>query len=159
MDNKLMLIVSGVLCVCLIAFGVIIFMMWTKISTLSSQTIDAETLTAEEAEAEEADVEEKLGPIYSLDSFIVNLNNPAYRKYLRVTMDLEVGEEEDLDKIIERLPQIRDRVLTILPNKQFEDIISAEGKTVLREEILTALNSFFNTEVVSNVYFTEFVIQ
>jgi flagellar FliL protein len=47
----------------------------------------------------------------------------------------------------------------ILPSKQFEEIASMEGKMALRDEIIARLNSLFSKKVVTNIFFTEFVVQ
>jgi flagellar protein FliL len=154
MNNKIMIILGGVICLLLVAFGVLFFMMWTKISALD----DKASISAEASMVEGEGVK-KLGPIFSLESFIVNLDDPKFRKYLRVTMDIELVEEQNKQEIEERLPQIRDSILTILPSKHYEEVISIDGKNQLRTEMLTTLNSFFNREIITNIYFTEFVIQ
>ena len=99
MNNKLVIITGGVACVLLIAFGTLFFMMWNKISAL-----DARANASVSEESAEEDSDKQMGPIYSLDSFIVNLDDPKYRKYLRVTMDLELVTEENSKEVEERLP-------------------------------------------------------
>jgi flagellar basal body-associated protein FliL len=47
----------------------------------------------------------------------------------------------------------------ILPSKRFEEIASMEGKTALRDEIINKLNSLFPRTVITNIFFTEFVVQ
>ena len=47
----------------------------------------------------------------------------------------------------------------ILPSKRFEDIASMEGKTALRDEIIEKLNSLFPKAVITDIFFTEFVVQ
>jgi len=154
MNNKIMMILSVTICACLISFGVLFYMMWTKISALEVKTTsETEQTTGETGEAR------KIGPILSLESFIVNLNNPKYKKYLRVTMDLEIDCEESAKIIEERLPQLRDSILSILPTKQFEEVITIDGKNALRADILNTLNSFFDKEIITNIYFSEFIIQ
>ncbi len=54
---------------------------------------------------------------------------------------------------------MRDGVLTILSSKNYKDIITAEGKSALREEIKARLNQQVTTFKVQNVYFSEFVVQ
>ena len=154
MNNKLIIILGGIVCVLLIAFGALFFMMWTKISALDSMANTNVSETSVEGETAK-----QMGPIFSLDTFIVNLDNPKYRKYLRVTMDLELKEEENNKHIEERLPQIRDCILTILPGKQYDQVITVDGKNQLRSELLGALNGFFSKEIITTIYFTEFVIQ
>jgi flagellar FliL protein len=94
-----------------------------------------------------------------LETFIVNLADEERSRYLRITMDLELVEATDSEKLNQRLPQIRDRILMILPSKRFEEIASMEGKTALRDEIINKLNSLFPRAVVTNIFFTEFVVQ
>ncbi len=74
-------------------------------------------------------------------------------------MDLELAESTDAGKLNHRLSQVSDSILMILPTKQLEDIASMEGKMALRDEIMAKLNSLFAKNVVSNIFFTEFVVQ
>jgi flagellar FliL protein len=74
-------------------------------------------------------------------------------------MDLELATATDAAKITKKLPQVRDSILMILPSKQFDDIASMEGKIALRDEIIAKLNSLFVRSVVTNIFFTEFVVQ
>ena len=129
------------------------FMMWNKLSEINTAK-NAESNT--EVEQNQA---AQLGPLFSLDTFIVNLADEERNRYLRITMDLELRAPDNTDMLNERLPQIRDRILMILPTKRFEDIASVEGKIALRDEIIGKLNSLFPAEVVSNIFFTEFVVQ
>lgn len=153
MSNKFMFLVVAVLLVLTIGLAAGFFMMWNKLSALSTQANMA--VTSQNGKAQAA----ALGPLYSLDTFIVNLADAGRSRYLRVTMDLELANSSDAGKLTERLPQIRDSILMILPAKQFDDIASMEGKMALRDEILAKLNSLFGNNVVTNIFFTEFVVQ
>ena len=153
MSNKLIFLVVAVLLVLTIGLAAGFFMMWNKLSALSTQANMA--VTSENGKAQAA----ALGPLYSLDTFIVNLADAGRSRYLRVTMDLELAESADAAKLTERLPQVRDSILMILPSKQFDDIAGMEGKIALRDEILAKLNSLFGNDVVTNIFFTEFVVQ
>jgi flagellar FliL protein len=129
------------------------FMMWSKLSALD--TVGNTAVAAQNGQAQSA----SLGPLFSLDTFIVNLADATRSRYLRVTMDLELTTAADAAKITKKLPQIRDSILMILPGKQFDDIASMEGKIALRDEIIAKLNSLFARTVVTNIFFTEFVVQ
>ena len=153
MSNKLMFIVIAAMLVITIGLAGGFFMMWNKLSEINTAA-NAEANT----EAEQSQTAQ-LGPLFSLDTFIVNLADEERNRYLRITMDLELAAPTDTDKLNERLPQVRDRILMILPTKRFEDIASAQGKIALRDEIIGKLNSLYPTEVVSNIFFTEFVVQ
>ena len=95
--------------------------------------------------------------IHKMDPFLVNLADPGQLRYLKVTLHVETplaGEEYE-----KRLPQLRDSVLSILSSKYFKDILTSEGKNVLREEIKEKMNQLLVETKVRNIYFTEFVIQ
>jgi flagellar FliL protein len=100
-----------------------------------------------------------IGPIYSLDTFIVNLVDPRGKRYLKVKLDLELDNDELQDEIDKRLPQFKDTVLTLLSSKTYEDINTLEGKLQLRAEIISMLNQFLKSGTITNLYFIEFIVQ
>ena len=153
MSNKLIFLLVSVLLIVTIGLAAGFFMMWSKLSSLNTQANVSAGPNAGQIQAA------TLGPLFPLDTFIVNLADQARNRYLRVTMDLELIEASDADKLNERLPQVRDSILMILPSKRFDDISSSEGKAALRDEIIAKLNSFYTKDVVSNIFFTEFVVQ
>jgi flagellar FliL protein len=153
MSNKLIFLVVAVLMVLTIGLTAGFFMMWNKLSDLNVQANMAATSADGKVQAA------ALGPLYSLDTFIVNLADAGRSRYLRVTMDLELAESTAAGELAERLPQVRDSILMILPSKQFEDVASMEGKMALRDEIMAKLNTLFAKNVVTNIFFTEFVVQ
>lgn len=153
MSNKFIYLLVTVLLVLTIGLAAGFFMMWNKLSALNTQ--GNSTYATQGGQAQAA----KLGPLFSLDTFIVNLADAGRSRYLRVTMDLELVESSDASKLNQRLSQVRDSILMILPTKQFEDIASMEGKIALRDELMAKLNSLFSRNVVTNIFFTEFVVQ
>ena len=153
MNKKVVIIIASVAFVFLAIMGGGFYVMWTKIVSL----IPPEEI-AEEALEEENEMA-VIGVMFPLDTFVVNLADGNGKRYLRATMQLELSPEQVVATLEQRLPQIRDVVLTILPTKQFEEIRTVEGKATLRTEILDKLNELFNSESVANIYFTEFVIQ
>ncbi len=131
------------------------YMMWNKLADLDA------LVRPPEEEAEEEDDEGLLatGAMFPLDTFIVNLADEKAKRYLRVTMQIELKEGEPVDILDQRLVQVRDIILMILPTKRFREIRTVDGKTLLREEIMTRLNALLKKEVINNIYFTEFVVQ
>lgn len=114
----------------------------------------------EEGEKEEPKKPEiTSGPMYPLDSFIINLKDAEGRRFLKLTMELELSEENLNAEITAILPKIKDTILTLLSDKTFKDIYTVEGKFKLRDEITARINRFLATGHIRNIYFTEFVIQ
>lgn len=58
-------------------------------------------------------------------------------------------------------PQIRDAVIRVLSSKKSEEVLTPEGKEALKEELVEALNEAvgFDEPPITNVYFTEFIVQ
>ena len=105
------------------------------------------------------DAKPDIGPIYPLDTFIVNLVGNQGKSYLKAKIELELNDEKLKKEIDKRLPQFRDSILTLLSSKSNDQIKSLEGKYQLREEIVSMLNQFLVTGKVVNIYFTDFIIQ
>jgi flagellar FliL protein len=149
----------GVVMVLMLGLGGGLFMMWNKLSAMETRSQS----TAEDAEQGDQDssvpIEKLLGPIFSLDTFIVNLADEGGKRYLRMTIDLELDSEELESEVNKRLPQVRDSILTILPTKRFDDISSTKGKTELRDQMLERINGLLARGRVTNIYFKEFVVQ
>ncbi len=99
------------------------------------------------------------GPMRPMDSFIVNLTDAQGTRYLKVTMQLEMSHEMLAAEIDQRLPQIRDEVITLLSSKSFDDVSTIAGKRALKRGILNSMNKYLTTGKVLNVYFSEFVVQ
>ena len=99
--------------------------------------------------------------ICPLDSFIVNLMDKAGmgKRYLKVTMKLEVGSKNDQDLLDEHTPQIRDTVLLLLSSLTFKEINSMEGKLDLKQSLISRINQVLGEDRVKKIYFSEFVVQ
>lgn len=143
----------AVLLVLTVGLGAGLLMMWNKLSDLNTQNNLVVNPGTQQAQAAAP------GPLFSLETFIVNLADQERSRYLRVTMDLELAKSTDAAAINDRLSQVRDSILMILPSRQFGEIASMEGKIALRDEIIARLNSLLNKKVVTNIFFTEFVVQ
>lgn len=150
--NIIILIIAGFLV--FIVMGAAFFILWNKVSSIGVQ---AEEDKIEET-AEEVEVD-KLGALLHLDTFIVNLADQDGKRFLRITLELELSGDKSVEEVEKWLSKIRDTILTILPNRKFEDIKSVEGKKVLRDEIIAKLNNFLGEGTIVNIYYTEFIVQ
>lgn len=128
------------------------FILWSKISHMPQNPAAVEEIPVEEEE-------NVIGPLYTLDTMIVNLADNGGKRYLRVTMALELSDPEAVTTIESRLPQIRDAVLMILPTKNYDNVSTTNGKIALRTEVMEKINSLITKGRVNNIYFTEFVVQ
>jgi flagellar FliL protein len=102
----------------------------------------------------------KAAPAQSLvtvPTFVVNLADPSGRRYLKLSMDLEVkGGPEAVQG---SMSKIRDALLMLLSSKSVEELAGVEGKITLRKDVADRINQVLGKPVVLRVYFTDFVIQ
>ncbi len=101
----------------------------------------------------------EVGILYPLDTFTVNLKSDSGRRYLKVTISLELSGEELSTELDAKTAVLRDRIIRILSSKTLEEISSRKGKKKLSEQIMNALNAMITDGKIQGIYFTEFVIQ
>ena len=167
MSKKLLIIIIAAFVLMMGMMGGGFFLMWKQMSATVAQVQQSGNQGGQQAEEEAAPEKEEvtIGPLYKMDTMIVNLADHGGKRYLRVTMEMELKVEEGVDpldlkeEIDNRLPQLRDTILMILPSKQYADISSTAGKIALRDEIIAKLNSYLKKGQIATIYFTEFVVQ
>ncbi len=95
---------------------------------------------------------------YSLNPFNANLFGSP-RSFVRMSLKLEMLDQNSFQEISDLGAETRDTVLKILNEKQSAQLRSVRGKLLLKQEIITAVNSFLEKGIVKNAYFTEFALQ
>ncbi len=135
------------------------FFGWTLFSSRQHEAPKVEASVPPVQKGKIETVQANTGFIYALDPFIVNLSDAPEIRYLKITIKLDL-ENEDLSKELEdHIAQIRDAILILLSSKDYEGIRSTEGKFRLREEIVERSNIIIKKGKVKTAYFTEFVVQ
>ncbi len=116
------------------------------------------------------------GVMVDMSTKIINLADPAGRKYVRTTIVLEfypsnfeyftMEHEAQLEYLAEfqaeveaRMPLMDDIVISLLSTKTYDQLYTADGKELLRTEIMNKINEQLPEFYVMSVYFTEFVVQ
>ena len=151
MSKTVLIIIIVVIVLLMGMFGAGFFILWSKISQIPPPSASGELAVEEE--------QNTMGPLYDMSTMIVNLADKGGKRYLRVTMALELSDVEVQASIETKLPLIRDAILMILPTKKYDDINTTEGKIGLRNELIEKINEFMGEGKVKNIYFTEFVVQ
>ncbi len=148
--KKLILIIAIVLVV-LIGGGVAAFLLLGG----NDEEAKKERVAQEAAALESPDI----GPMVNIESFIVNILDDSGTRYLKAAMTLELTNDEVVDEVNQRMPQIRDAVIMLIGNKSFSELQDLQGKMQLRAELTAKLNSFLKTGKIKRIYFTDFVVQ
>ena len=111
---------------------------------------------APEAKKEDEKKEMK-SALIALDSFVLNLAEQG--RFLKVTMQFELADAASQPLVTDKMPQMRDAIITLMGSKSVESFSSAEGKLQLKDELILRANQAVGKEVFKNLYFTEFVMQ
>jgi flagellar protein FliL len=145
------IVIIAILAVCLTGGGLYVW----KSGLLSKASGKKEAVAEKQKESEKNEI----GEIYELETFIVNLSGGSGNNYLKVKINLELNNVELKTELEKRLPQFRDAVLSLLSSKTIAEVKTIEGKSQIRAEILTTLNQYLKTGKITNVYFSDFIVQ
>jgi flagellar FliL protein len=110
----------------------------------------------------------RVAAVLSLESFTVNLADPEEGRFLRATLSLGVegqlpaagkGESRNAEPRGVSMATIRDSILSVLTTCKSNDLLTPEGKTKLKADLISALARDVPALQAREVYFTEFLVQ
>ncbi|GAG32653.1 unnamed protein product, partial [marine sediment metagenome] len=78
---------------------------------------------------------------------------------LKITLALEVCDEEEKRMVTRYTAELRDTILLLLSSQSFSEISTMEGKLELKQALLSRINHALGGRIVQRLYFTEFVVQ
>ncbi|KYH35610.1 flagellar basal body-associated protein FliL [Clostridium tepidiprofundi DSM 19306] len=97
--------------------------------------------------------------MFTLDDFLVNLADKSGRRYLKAKIYLGYGEDKKLSaELEEKKLKIRDAIINVLRTKKTEDL-NEDGTERLKIEIKDTVNMLLNEGKITNVYFSDILIQ
>ena len=105
--------------------------------------------------------DEDVKRVVELPPFIVNLADTEQARYLRMSVSLGVGGEEEKSEKPDQLfmTRVRNAMLAVLSDKNSDEILSVEGKAKLRKELLEAAQAASDEPEVHAIYITDFIVQ
>jgi len=113
--------------------------------------------------AKEEPIEVKLPtlarPTVPLKEFVINLADVDQSRYLKAVVELEVANEEVAQACEANRAAIRNSLVELLSSKAFAQIRDVKGKVRLRQDIIVRLNEILGTNWITQVYFTDFIVQ
>jgi flagellar FliL protein len=99
----------------------------------------------------------------ALEPMTVNLQPNGRSRFLHAAVTLKVPDAQTQALVIEYLPEVRSRLLTVLSNRASDALIVPEEKTKLAADIMVALNQPLVANLpplkISSVMFTTFMLQ
>lgn len=117
----------------------------------------AKTPPPEEDPVKEQVKKEEVPVLFPMEPFVVNLADKG--RYLKLNLQLELVDKQFEELAQQKVPPIRDAIITLISSKSAKSISTPEGKFQLKDEILMRVNAAVGQDIFKNVYFTEFVMQ
>lgn len=96
------------------------------------------------------------------EEFLVNLksNDGSLNDFLKIEMSVETTDEENGAILTEKAAIVRDAIISVLRNKSTTNIFDeSEGVLVIKQEIILKINQSLGSEVASDLYITNIVMQ
>lgn len=95
---------------------------------------------------------------FPLGTFLVNLNEPQLRTYLKVTINIGYIKDSVRNRLELRLAELKHSVIMLLSSKTLKEVRNSDGKRILRRELTHTINTVLRGKEVNNVYFMEFSV-
>jgi flagellar FliL protein len=111
-------------------------------------------------EKHEEHVEEVPPSYVDVPEMVANLNSTNRKpSYVKLTARVEVPKPEDAEKVKAALPRLQDMMQTYLREMRPEELRGSAGTYRLREELLVRANAAVAPAKISDVLFTQMLIQ
>jgi len=117
----------------------------------------ADSTTVEDEPEEEQDV--VVGMIYKIEGLTVNPKGSMGRRYVVFDIALEYHIEEGAVKLKEFEPLIFDALLKYFRSKTVEEYSAQDAMEVMRVEIKNLVNGILPEDIVTNMYFTRYMLE
>ncbi len=96
---------------------------------------------------------------YNFSNVVSNLTGSLGTKYVKCAFTV-LSDDQNIGVIVEEnKSKLRDAALSVLSARSLADMESAGAKNILRSELAANFNKALNSNVVKQIFFTEFVIQ
>lgn len=101
------------------------------------------------------------GPIHvaRAGTVVVNIPNTDGRRYLRATIELGAASPKDLKRLDEQRAPVLDTAIGVLSGTELATLLDHARREELKTTLRTRLNETLGGQPVTQVFFTEFVIQ
>jgi flagellar FliL protein len=108
-----------------------------------------------------AEAAKPVPPSYvDIPEMVANLNSGTHKpSYVKLSARVEVPNPADVDKVKAGLPRLQDMMQTYLREMRPEELRGSAGTYRLREELLVRANTAVAPAKVSDVLFTQMLIQ
>jgi flagellar protein FliL len=93
---------------------------------------------------------------------VVNFEDGSAVRFLQITMEVMAHDQKAIDSVQKNIPLIRNNLLLLMSNRNYQTMMSREGKEKLRGEALAEIRAVQKKEGgpdIDDLLFTSFVVQ
>ena len=127
---------------------------------------DGKSFTAVKSAAGGGKAEEgavKAEVYYAIDPpLVVNFEDGSAVRFLQISMEVMARDQKAIDAVQKNAPLIRNNLLLLMSNRNYQSLMSREGKEKLRQEALAEIRAVEKKEGgpdIEDLLFTSFVVQ
>jgi flagellar protein FliL len=100
---------------------------------------------------------------YAFDPpMVVNFEDGSVVRFLQISMEVMTHDQKAIDSVQKNMPLIRNNLLLLMSNRNYQSLMSREGKDKLRAEALAEIRAVQSKQGggdVDDLLFTSFVVQ
>ena len=100
---------------------------------------------------------------YAIDPpLVVNFEDGSAVRFLQISVEVMAKDQKAVDSVQKNMPLIRNNLLLLMSNRDYQSMMSREGKEKLRAEALAEIRNVQKKqggEDIDDVLFTSFVVQ
>lgn len=96
---------------------------------------------------------------YALGDFTVNLDEPGYKRYMKVNLSAGFNKQGLDTQLEEKKPQINDIVNSVLRSKKLDDVNTSEKTDKIKNEIKDKINALISEDKITGIYLNSILIQ
>jgi flagellar FliL protein len=93
---------------------------------------------------------------------VVNFEEGAAVRFLQITMEAMAKDQRAIDSVQKNVPLVRNNLLLLMSNRDYQTLMTREGKEKLRQEALAEVRAIQKKESsppIDDLLFTSFVVQ
>ncbi|KAB2648364.1 MAG: flagellar basal body protein FliL [Verrucomicrobia bacterium] len=96
---------------------------------------------------------------YDFESVVVNLSGTMGTRYLKASFTI-YSDNADLKEVVEKnKKQLLDVASTVLGSRTLADLEQPGAKNVVRNDLMANINQAVKSDLVTKIFFSEFVVQ
>ncbi len=115
--------------------------------------------TASSTDSERSSIKLYTGKILELEPFVVKIPDPKGAKYVKLKIAMEFESNNSLKKATGLAQKITEKFTLRMYKASAKEIMTNDGKKKLKSELIQVANSILEPDIITDLYFQEFIVQ